>query len=706
MLGINSEIDDPFQGRLCVNLSLMSTWLRWVERFALAALILHFSTRPMPRAWNTLITDFPNYYLAADLAHQGIDTSRMFEWDWFERQKDHQAIPIRVIGLVPITPFSTLFVWPLTGLKPLAAKRVWILLSLALLVPLSWMLHQMTRLSYQRLALIFAMSVPLYRNIEFGQFYIVLLFLLVAACWSYLRKSYGLSGALIAIAAAAKIFPLVFLFFFLQRRAWRALAAAAIVASATIALSIAVFGWNVHRTYLDEILPAALHGEAMPPYKAAASLSGLLHVLFLPEPQWNPKPWHSSIAAISILLPVLSMLMLAPAILLIRKNDKSNNRILLEWSALLTASLATSTMPASYTFVLMAFPVCVLWAALHERRHYAWLAALLVAYAGIGITVQRLPLAVAILVGIYAMLWAGPAASESNVRDWSRHAWAVGIIIAIAANIHSTWLRESGVRKEFAYRLPIESQGYINAYPHSDAGGLRYVSFTLDGYRLVTIDSAGGAKTLGAASDDDDLSYTSGNGRLLVERATAKGSAIVDPTALVPQVVNDAQHPMLSAGGDSIAFLRDDHGREQLMTRSAPGSSEQQERALTPPALNVYEATFLSNAEYAFSASDGARSPQIYLTDRTHTNAPIGLGASRYPSLSPDGAWMAYSRFEGGVWNLWIRDQHTGSTRRIGDVPCNEIQPSWLPDSKTILYSTDCGRNLWFTAIAQRKVIP
>ncbi len=68
-------------------------------------------------------------------------------------------------------------------------------------------------------------------------------------------------------------------------------------------------------------------------------------------------------------------------------------------------------------------------------------------------------------------------------------------------------------------------------------------------------------------------------------------------------------------------------------------------------------------------------------------------------------AWLAYSHFERGAWNLWIRNQKTGETERIGNVPCNEIEPGWESDSKTLLYSTDCGRSLWFTAVARRQVI-
>jgi Tol biopolymer transport system component len=129
-------------------------------------------------------------------------------------------------------------------------------------------------------------------------------------------------------------------------------------------------------------------------------------------------------------------------------------------------------------------------------------------------------------------------------------------------------------------------------------------------------------------------------------------------------------------------------------------------RAITPPELNVYEASLLSDSAYAFAASGRGGPPQIYLTDSAHTNSLLPLGESRYPALSPDGRWLAYSHLQRGAWNLWIRDQISGATRRVGDVPCNEIQPSWESDSKTLLYSTDCGRSLWFTAIARRRVIP
>ena len=150
--------------------------------------LLYLGVHTMPRAWDKLNTDFPNYYLAARIAHEGSDTARINEWVWLQREKDHRALDARIIGLFPITPFSTLVMWPLTGLAPLTAKHVWLLVNLALLVPLCWLLRAMTGLPYRRIALVFALSFPLHRNLLYGQFYLLLLLLVVAGCWAYLRE--------------------------------------------------------------------------------------------------------------------------------------------------------------------------------------------------------------------------------------------------------------------------------------------------------------------------------------------------------------------------------------------------------------------------------------------------------------------------------------------------------------------------------------
>ncbi len=707
-----------------MTLTLKQRVASWLERTLIGLALLYLAAHTLPKAWTTLNTDFPNYYMAARLVHDGYDTARMYDWTWIEREKDHRAADIPVIGLLPITPFSTLAMLPVAGLPPLAAKHVWILLSLASLVPIIWMLRSMTGLSYQLVVLALALCFPLHRNLDFGQYYVVLLFMIVAACWSYLRGWHVAAGVLIAVAAACKVFPVLLLVVFLRRSKWKVLASALVTLLIAGALSIAVFGWSVHRTYLQEILPWTLHGEAMPPYVPSASFSGILHRLFLSEPQWNPHPWHNSVLCFALLMPTLQMLVLAPAVLLIRKSDGSRDRLLLELSALLTASLTISTVPALYNFVLMALPVCVLAAVLIKARRYGWALALLIVYLCIGLPlpspkkmagawallqIARLPLLLAFLSVNYGLLWVGSAGKRTE-SGMAKYVWGGAMLVATIYNISSTLHRERAVRSEYAYRLPLQQQGFLNAQPHPAPHGVHYVSFSYEGYRLVT-EAQENVAAATSARLPDDLSFTStgqssGPGSILVERVGAPHSQIVDLQRGSQVVLDDARQPMLSANGRDLAFLRDDHGRGRLMQRTDFIKEGVRESALTAPSLKVYEASFLSGREYAFSAVANGREPEIYLTDTSHDNSPLHLGETRYPAISPNGRWMAYSRFQSNGWNLWVRDQATGMTRRIADVPCNQVQPMWEEDSKTLLYGTDCGRSLWFTAIARRRVIP
>jgi len=412
---------------------------------------------------------------------------------------------------------------------------------------------------------------------------------------------------------------------------------------------------------------------------------------------------------------MLQMLLLAPAILLIRRKDQTLRRITLEWAGLITAALAISTVPASYDFVLMIFPTCVLGALLIERGAMGWLFALLVAYLGIGfpmpspdhqlgpailLYIPRLPLMVAVLFGTYALLWSG---GDRNAGwDWTKYAWVSFLAMATLLGVRSTFRREQAVRQEFPYRVVFKTPSLSYVDPVIDEAGTLSIAETSGGYRLV---SAGGSIETDHSAGDD-LSFAIGAQHLLIEKARGGESVIIDARVPLKTIAENARSPMISVDGRDFAFVRDDHGRGTLMVQSSLGSGHSGPVALTPPSIDVYEAAFSSRRTYAVSGVEHAQPPQIYLTDQNHSNTRLDLGESRYPALSQDGRWMAYSHLEGGVWNLWIRDQKTGSTRRVANLPCDQIEPSWESDSKNLVYATDCGRSLWLTGISRRRVVP
>src|SRR5258707_541489 len=114
--------------RMRAQRSAMSTawWIAVAEWTLSASMLVYFGLYTLPAAWKTLNTDFSNYYLTARLAREKSNTSRIYEWIWLQRQKDHHDIEQRIISLVPITPVSTLAIWPLTAMLPLLAKRSWL----------------------------------------------------------------------------------------------------------------------------------------------------------------------------------------------------------------------------------------------------------------------------------------------------------------------------------------------------------------------------------------------------------------------------------------------------------------------------------------------------------------------------------------------------------------------------------------------------
>ena len=189
----------------------MGRWLRIGEWLLFALLVAHYCVRTLPVAWRTLNNDFPDYYLTANLVHEHFDTSRVYEWIWLERQKDHRVIDPQVVNLTPSTAFSTLILYPFAGMSALTAKRCWLVSSFGLLVATVFLLRGLTKLPVRRLALLAALSFPLRMNFAVGQYYVLLLFMLTLACYLYLRQRRFLAGVAIGISSGMKIFPVLYL---------------------------------------------------------------------------------------------------------------------------------------------------------------------------------------------------------------------------------------------------------------------------------------------------------------------------------------------------------------------------------------------------------------------------------------------------------------------------------------------------------------
>lgn len=685
---------------------------RIIEGAVLVLLGLYLFGHTLPRAWRTLNTDFPNYYLAVRLVHDGVDPSRAYEWIWLQREKDHRDIDQRVIGLVPITPFSTLAMWPLAGLSPLLAKHAWLLFNLALLFPIAWLLTAVTGLSLWQTGFLLGVCFPLQRNLLYGQYYIVLLGILTAGCWAAQRQRNRLAGSLIGLGVAVKIFPVILTLHFIRKKNWEALVWCVFTGILCLLVSIPIFGWSLHRTYLLQVLPWTLRGEVLDPYNlASSSLSTLLHRLFIFEPQLNAHPALHAPWLFAILHPSLQLALLAPALLWIDTGVSSRARIALEWSALLLATTTLTPLPASYHFTVLVLPVAVLCAHLIRERRRTLLAMIIALYLAVGypgwntapVDGWHALLHVKRLYALILLTTVAVCLIKKKNREYEQRWWLAGGAVALMLSIAAGLEHQRGLFDDYAYRLPMGQQMLLAAQPVPQGSEINAIALLPEGYRRETID--GSTRNHAADGSKDTLSLTASGDQLWTE--TVGLHSILEPSPGSSPAIFDAESPASLAGGKKLAFLRQPNGRKQLFVRDLahPGSPDQPLTTATST-WNLEEIAISPDESITVSATRDKGESQLYRVRGVDQLEPISSGEARYPAISPDGRWLAFSSFRSGYWNLSLRDRSTGAVSRLTSVGCNQTASAWLPDSKTLLYSSDCGRALGFTAICKRRVLP
>ncbi|WP_433966603.1 glycosyltransferase 87 family protein [Tunturiibacter gelidiferens] len=653
----------------------------------LTLLATHMALRTLPKAWDTLNTDFPNYYLTASLVHEGYDTSRVYEWPWLQRQKDHRDIDQRLVGMVPITPFSTLIIYPLTSLPVLTAKRCWLILNLGLLVATLSILRRLTRHPWRHLSLVAALSFPLRVNFLFGQYYVLLLFLLTLACWLYICQKRFLAGIAVGFATGLKVFPAFYLLYFLRKRDLKAFAGGVLGSVSTGVASIYAFGWELNRTYIFQVLPSALRGEGLDPYNLqAASLSSLLHKLFIYEPQLNQHPAFSAPSLFAILHPLLQMMLMAPALLLATPNETCPRRVQLEWAAILLASLAISTSPASYLFTLLILPASLIWEALQQEKRGWWVAILLPLYVIAGfvggtnngaegwialLTVPRLHAMILLCVFSYVVL-VRQESSKSTKRD--RLAWSLALAAILTFSIVFNLRHQRGLYADYQQRIPIPKEVFMAVHPTVEEDGILFVAMQHDGYHSA-VERFGAVHF--SKGHDDELGIAAANGNRWVEQTGNESKIISASDGRIS--IQQAESPVASSNGRWLAFLREDHGRTRIWTRALdqPAAIDM---PLTPSEFNVLEMSFAPGGGIVFSAASGVGN-QDYLWQIESEVSDLSIWARPDILLSHQtatGSLIANCKVEIGIFGCAIC-----ATAKLAGLPMQHATTPNLPGPRT-----------------------
>ena len=669
-----------------------------VEWAVAAMLIAVFAVWSFVPAWRVLRTDFPNYYLAASLYRRGIPLDRVYEWRWFQRQKDHLQIDQRLVRFAPNPPICGLPFLPVAHLPPLTAKRVWLIANLVFLVLALWLLRRTTDLAWRRLLLLaFLCLLPLRQNFLFGQYYVLILLLICLAYFAMVRGRKSWAGVPLAGSAWLKVFPVFFLILFLRKRDWRAAAGLISAGAALAVLSLLMFGWNVHKILLLEVLPSAMHGDLLGPYVLDwNSFTALCHRFLLAEPELNPAPWINSVVAYSITQAVLSTFFVF-AFLLATGEEETSEAIAWEWSTFLALLVVLSSMPAAYHHCVLIFTVIVGVDVFLKRGRYGSALMLVVffvlacapmpQFAWLNLQ-SRL---VADLLVFFLLLVEAPSRASHRFR-------ALGYPLALlfcGFLIFSNWRALRNREEDFSQRISSAVEGYGTLSVTSLGDRLLLNELMTRGYAAVA--PPGGI--LQPSSMNEDILAVSASQNFVYFELAGQSSTIfrlpvaqIGQPGIVPQEIAQGYDPVVSPDDRWLAFLSDAGGRTEIhLLRDGQVFPINYSERIS----DILEMGFSSDGTLIL-ASGGAAHPHLSRFDPSsgiiRPLTEIG-GAVRYPAPSPDGKDLAFSRRESGSWHLFVRDLESGLERQLTSAACNGTAPSW-EGPHTLLYVSDCGRAL------------
>jgi len=683
-----------------------------VEWLLLAGLLAVFVIRGFLPGWRTMNTDFPNYFLPAAIHHQGIPIDRAYEWRWFQRHKDHEQIDQTLVGFLPNPPLCAAPLLPVAGLPSLEAKRVWLVFDLVLMALSLGMLRRVTELPWRRLLLLtFLCVLPLRENFLYGQYYVVILALLCFAYYAAYRGHRFTLGAALAAAGWFKIFPVFFLILFLRKRNWRAAAGLVAGGAALGAVSVLLFGWNVHKVLLLEVLPRALHGDLVSPYVLQwNSFTALCHRLFLIEPELNPSPWVNSSAAYAVVQALISVGLLFSFLFSTGDEETPQTRAW-EWATFVALLLLMSSMPAAYHHCVLIFTaiVAVEYFLKRGERGVALAAAVLFALA-----CSPMPNFVYVhlqgrLAGVFVLylllLFKAPARMSSRLRGLGFALAALLLVALTFSNLRALRNRS----EDFSRRLPVAGAGYGTFSVVRAGDRVVLDEMIVDAYAAVMLPQSGGEETPQRLPVQGDVLAIAGSAQspFIYFELTGQRSQIfrLPDTQLgradaAPEYVAEGRDPAISADGRWLAYLQYDHG-ETMILLSRDGAPP----APVPGSQNLaglLEMSVTADGNLIV-ATGGPANPQLALLEtasgqvRPFTDI---RGAVRYPAISPDGKLLAFSRRESGAWHLFVRDLVHGSEQQLTSAACNATSPAW-EDAQALLYVSDCGRGLALGAPAR-----
>jgi hypothetical protein len=284
-------------------------------------------------------------------------------------------------------PTSVLIALPFAWLEYADAFLAWNLLSLAAFGISLWLVGRelgvrMSVWSILPIVTLLLVCFPFRSHVYQGQLSIVLLVLITGAWALYRRGWLASAGALLAAAAAIKLFPGFLFLYFLLRRQWRVLIGGAVSFVLLTALTTAILGLDIFPIYIRDVLPQV--GDFRSGW-GNVSVAGIWFKLFDPltermrvEPLWR-SPLLARVGAVFCWLVLVGIFTWVT--LRARSREEKDRAFALG----VTTMLLVSPLTWEHYLPLLLLPLAVIWIALPPEgvtpRHLFFVALVVILWA-------------------------------------------------------------------------------------------------------------------------------------------------------------------------------------------------------------------------------------------------------------------------------------------------------------------------------------
>ena len=229
---------------------------------------------------------------------------------------------------------------------------------------------------------------------------------------------------------------------------------------------------------------------------------------------------------------------------------------------------------------------------------------------------------------------------------------------------------------------------------------LEFVSLrTRQANRVIALpDSLGEVTELAWSPDRRWVAFAAGGQFSSAGALPAGGKVwVVDAAGGVPTpIVDQGRNVRWAPGSDALYFLRGPAGAVDLVkVRLDPKSGGRKGnvmRMMSLPTADAFDIAKTNQLVYtqtspglqAHALVFGGAHPRRVLQEHSLTE---GTARAWQAAISADGQWVAYSRSRGGEVDLYIVPFAGGPTRTVAPSPAEELWPSWSPDGSRLAFT-------------------